>query len=154
MNPLFKFKTNIRAAFEDVDAFGLVHNAKYFYYFERGRVEYLRHVVFNEAGKQDIIHFEVAVVEHFCSYRKPAHFDDLLTLFLRISYMKNSSFQFQYTNKQKNNDKIIAVGYTNMVYFDSNLLKPKRIESRIREAVFRFEGDHLGQMIGIPQTEL
>ncbi|MFC1557482.1 acyl-CoA thioesterase [candidate division KSB1 bacterium] len=151
MHPYFKMKTVIRVPFEDIDAFNVVHNAKYFCYFERGRVEYLRHLGFMDDGDESLKNLEVAIVEHYCSYRKPARFDDDLSIHLRISYLKNSSFQFQYLITRDEESSLLTLGYSNLVFFNSVTLKPKTLNPELRDAVTQFEGDHLGQMTGIPE---
>jgi len=152
MYPFFKFKTPIRVTFEDVDSFRVVHNSKYFCYFERGRLEYFRNLGFAGEGENSHKNFEVAIVENYCSYRKAALFDDLLDIHLRVSFMRNSSFQFQYLVTREGGRILLAAGYSNMVYFNREKLKPRAIPPAIKEGIIRFEGEHLGKMTGIPHT--
>lgn len=150
MHPYFKVNTDIRIAFEDVDAFQVVHNAKYFCFFERGRLEYLRELGFVNDGPESLSNFEVVIVEHGCVYKKPAVFDDLISVNLRISMMKKSSFQFQYVITRKPENQILTLGFTNLVYIDRNTLKPCPIKPEVKEAVTIFEGENLGKNPGIP----
>lgn len=150
MHPLFKTKTDIRVAFEDVDAFQVVHNAKYFCFFERGRLEYLRQLGFVNDGPASLSNFEVVIVEHGCVYRKPAVFDDLISVNLRISTMRNSSFQFQYAITRNPDNAILTLGFTNLVYIDRETLKPRPINPDVKEAILKYEGDNLGKNPGIP----
>lgn len=71
--------TQIRVRYEDADPMGFLHHAKYFSYFEVGRMEMFRSVggdyrQVEESG----LYFVVVKAE--CRYRKPARFDDLLTV--------------------------------------------------------------------------
>lgn len=154
MHPFFKVNMEIRVAFEDVDSFNVVHNAKYFCFFERGRLEYLRHLGFVNDGPASLNNFEVVIVEHGCLYKQPAVFDDLLTLHLRVSFMKRSSFQFQYALERKRDSTVLTLGYTNIVYIDRKTLKPKPVKEDVRAAVEAFEGGHLMQNPGMPEFAL
>ena len=150
MRDLFKFETKIRVAFEDVDLFSVVNNAKYFSYFERGRIEYLRCIGFVGEGESSLKNFESVVAENFCSYKKSAVFDDLLTIHIRISFMKRSSMQFQYYISRETDDAILTTGYTNLVWFDTKEKKAIPIRKDMRETVTEFEGDNLGKNPGNP----
>jgi len=150
MHPFFKMNTAIRVRFEDVDAFQVVHNAKYFYFFERGRFEYLRHLGFVEGGAGSFKNYEVVIVEHGCIYKKPAVFDDILHVHLRVASMKKTSFQFQYVITRGESEEILTLGYTNLVYVDRYTLKPKPITNDVKIAVEGFEGESLGKNPGIP----
>ncbi len=154
MSQLFKLKTDLRVFFEDVDAYQVVHNAKFFCFFERGRLEYLRHLGFVDEGPDCLRNLEVVIAENYCSYKKPAILDDILTVCLRISFMKRSSFQFQYIIIRKNSKELIACGYTTLVCVDRKTLKPTGIKPGVKNAVEKFEGDDLGKNTGIPEIKI
>jgi acyl-CoA thioester hydrolase len=136
--------------FEDVDSFKVVHNSKYFCFFERGRLEYLRNLGFVNDGENSIKNFEVAIVENFCAYHKPALFDDLMKIHLRVPFIKNTSLQYQYLITKGKDRTLLTSGYSNLVYFDREAMKPKRIPNEIKLAIQRHEGANLGQMTGKP----
>lgn len=153
MLPLFRFKTVMRVSFDDLDAYKVVHNSRYFCYFERGRIEYLRNLGCITAGEEGLKKIDVAVVENYCSYRNPAFFDDLLEIKLRISFIKNTSFQFQYIFERQIDSTLIACGYTNMVRVSFPQVKPIKLTKEFIEAVNKFEGNNLGKMTGIPEVK-
>lgn len=69
----------IRVRYPEVDAFGYVHHARYFEYFEMGRTELLRATGLRYRDMEARgLYYVVARIE--CRYRAPAHYDDLLTL--------------------------------------------------------------------------
>ena len=150
MHPLFRFETVLRVTFDDLDAYKVVHNSRYFCYFERGRIEYLRNLGFITTGEEGLKKIDVAVVENFCSYRNPALFDDLLRVGLRISFIKNTSFQFQYIIERQEDSALTACGYTNLVRVSFPQLQPRKLEKEFKDAVQKFEGNNLGKMTGIP----
>ncbi len=69
----------IRVRYAETDRMGLLHHANYFVYFESGRTELLRSRGFSYRDVEDAGHFLV-IVDLGCKYRKPAYYDDLLTL--------------------------------------------------------------------------
>src|SRR5437773_16604 len=70
---------SIRVRYAETDRMGLLHHAQYLVYFEQGRTELLRATGKSYRDLEDqgyllvLTRFEVR-------YRRPAHFDDLLTL--------------------------------------------------------------------------
>lgn len=69
----------IRVRYSETDAMGYLHHANYFNYFEMGRTELFRSLGGNYREMEERGFFLV-VVDLNCKYRKPAHYDDLLTL--------------------------------------------------------------------------
>lgn len=71
-------KLIIEPEFHQVDIMGLVHNAAYFYWFEKGRLEILWDILpFEEAVR---LRLGLPVVRHICNYRNAARFGDRLVL--------------------------------------------------------------------------
>ncbi|MSR31162.1 MAG: acyl-CoA thioesterase [Gemmataceae bacterium] len=70
---------HIRVRYAETDRMGLLHHANYFVYFEQGRVELLR-----QSGKsyKDVEDegYLMVLTRIEAKYRKPAQYDDLLTL--------------------------------------------------------------------------
>lgn len=69
----------IRVRYAETDRMGLLHHANYLVYFEMGRTELLRQRGFAYRDIEDAGHFLV-IVEVGCKFKRPAHYDDLLTL--------------------------------------------------------------------------
>jgi acyl-CoA thioester hydrolase len=69
----------IRVRYAETDRMGLLHHANYVVYFEQGRTELLRKRGFTYRDIEDGGHLLV-IVEVGCKFKKPAYYDDLLTL--------------------------------------------------------------------------
>ncbi|MGH1455336.1 MAG: tol-pal system-associated acyl-CoA thioesterase [Alphaproteobacteria bacterium] len=83
---------NIRVYYEDTDAGGVVYNANYLKFAERGRTEFLRETGFQSSSLHEE-HGTIFVVRHVeIDYLKPAHLDDVLELRTSIEALRNSSF--------------------------------------------------------------
>jgi acyl-CoA thioester hydrolase len=71
-------KRVIEPEFHQVDIMGVVHNAVYFYWFEKGRLEILWSILpFEESVR---LNLALPVVRHVCNYRNAARFGDRLIL--------------------------------------------------------------------------
>lgn len=70
---------NVRVRYAETDRMGLLHHANYFVYFEMGRTEALRARGFSYREIEDAGHFLV-IVDIGCKFKRPAYYDDLLTL--------------------------------------------------------------------------
>jgi YbgC/YbaW family acyl-CoA thioester hydrolase len=71
-------KLLIEPEFHQVDIMGMVHNAVYFHWFEKGRLVILWQILpFDEAIR---LRLGLPVVRHVCDYRKAARYGDRLML--------------------------------------------------------------------------
>ena len=91
----YDFVHQIRVRFVETDAMGIVHHSNYLAYFEESRVEYLRHVghPFTEWRDEGL---ESPVLESYIRYRQPLHFDDLISVRLRLAAVTRTTFQMAY----------------------------------------------------------
>jgi acyl-CoA thioester hydrolase len=69
----------IRVRYCETDRMGLLHHANYFIYFEMGRTELLRAKGISYRDVEDAGHLLV-IVDLECKFKKPASYDDLLSL--------------------------------------------------------------------------
>ena len=73
----------VRVRYAETDAFGYLHHAQYFVYFEMGRTELLRTsgACYRDMEQRGLF-YVVSRLE--CRYRAPARYDDVLTLTTRV----------------------------------------------------------------------
>jgi acyl-CoA thioester hydrolase len=85
-----------RVCVAETDMMGIVHHANYVAYFEKGRLEYLRRrgLPYKEMVERG---YHMPVVELNLRYRKPAHFDDLLSVETRLGALSRVTVRFNYT---------------------------------------------------------
>jgi len=109
------FTTTHRVLYGDTDAGGVVYNANYLRYFERGRTELMREWVctYREIEALGIV---LPVTECFARYKSPAFYDDLLTIETSISELRKFSCRFNYKilryDESRPKPTLIAKGYT------------------------------------------
>jgi acyl-CoA thioester hydrolase len=83
-------ETSIRVRYAETDRMGLLHHATYFVYFEIGRTELLRERGITYREVEDAGHLLV-IIDIGCKFKKPAQYDDLLTLrttVTRVTHVK------------------------------------------------------------------
>jgi acyl-CoA thioester hydrolase len=70
---------SFRVRYAETDRMGLLHHANYIVYFEMGRTELLRQRGISYRDIEDSGHLLV-VIDVGCKFKRPAYYDDLLTL--------------------------------------------------------------------------
>jgi acyl-CoA thioester hydrolase len=85
-----------RVCVAETDMMGVVHHANYVTYFERGRLEYMRQrgLPYKEMVDRG---YQMPVVELNLRYRKPAHFDDVLSIETRLGALSRVTVRFNYS---------------------------------------------------------
>lgn len=85
----------IRVRYAECDPMGYLHHAKYFEYFEMGRTELLRAtgVRYRDLEERGVL-FVVAKLE--CRFRRPARYDDVLKLNIRIERQTRARIDHAY----------------------------------------------------------
>ena len=99
----------IRVIFGDTDQLGVVYYANYLRYFEAARAAFLRSL---GKSQRDLERLEIGfpVTEARCRYRRPAHYEDLLDVDVRVSSLGLASMHFDYEIRR--GDEVIAEGHT------------------------------------------
>lgn len=108
------FTTTIRVTWADTDAAGVVHYANYFKYFERTEEEFYRHLgfTFTDTATRGLW---FPRVEACCLYRKPARFNDLLEIEIRVEELKEKSAKYTFRVLNHETCDLLAEGHVVMV---------------------------------------
>jgi len=85
----------VRVRYAETDRMGLLHHANYIVYFEMGRTELLRQRGVSYRELEDSGHLLV-IVEVGCRFKKPAYYDDLLTIRTTVSRVTHVKVVHQY----------------------------------------------------------
>lgn len=140
----FKHKHQIRVRNFEVDSQGIVHNAIYLEYCEIGRVEYIRQLGFKLLpGGTFGNDVKVRIKRNEITYYNPAKVDDLIDVYSRIAYIKNSSFCFEHI--LINTDSSLLICFQKSIHVNLNLLtnQPERVADEYRKLFSDFEGPHM-----------
>lgn len=119
-------ETSIRVRYADTDQMKMVYYAKYFEYFEQGRSDLLRKigVPYPEIEKRG---YYLPVIEAFASYRKPARYDDLLTVALTVKEVPQTRIRIEYALTNGENSELLAEGYTVHSFLKASTGRPTRV---------------------------
>ena len=132
--PPFRFAVQTRVGFDETDAQGIVYYGRYMPYFDRARVEYLRHLglLRPESGSAEF----VMRAQHV-EYHAPARFDDELEVFVRVRRLGRTSVTWEFEAFNVVTDEHLATSTQTAVYVDAR--RPVRVDERTREAVIAFD---------------
>jgi acyl-CoA thioester hydrolase len=120
------FTFPIRVYYEDTDAGGVVYNANYLKFLERGRTEWLRALGYSQDKiiQEMAIGFLVASIN--IQYKRAARLDDELIVTVAIAERKRFSLTFGQTIVYKNDPSMIIVkADVQVACVDLKLLKPR-----------------------------
>jgi acyl-CoA thioester hydrolase len=115
VSALRQHEITFRVRYKETDPMGFLHHANYFTYFEIGRTELLRAAGGNYR-KMEEDGLLVVVVKAECRYRKPARYDDLLTLRTTIVRVTMAKIEHQY--ELFRNDECLAIGHVTLAVVD------------------------------------
>jgi acyl-CoA thioester hydrolase len=131
-------QAQIRVIYGDTDAMGQVYYGNYLKWFEVGRAEWFREkgMTYRDVEGRGVY---LPVVEAHCSYKKPALYDDLLTIATSFEFSGAARLRFDYQIMR--NGELLAVGYTVHVCVsrDRKVLKPPAFLKAVLES-----GEHSG----------
>ncbi len=86
-------ETQIRVRYAETDRMGLLHHANYLVFFEQARTDLLRSLGTNYRDLEDQGFFLV-ITKVDVKYKRPAHYDDLLTI--RTTVVKTSPVRLEH----------------------------------------------------------
>lgn len=116
-------QAQIRVIYGDTDAMGQAYNANYLRWFEIGRAEWFREkgMTYREVELRGVY---LPIVEAHCSFKKPAFYDDLLTIATSFGFFGSARLRFEYQIMR--DGEILASGYTVHVCVnrDRKVLRP------------------------------
>lgn len=128
LNQKKKFITKIKVRYSETDSMAFAHHSNYLKYFEIGRLGWFNSIGFSYKKLEDegII---LAVVRANIVFRKPAYFEDELTLETTLITLPTMSIEFGYKILKK--QVLINEGYTKLIFLDKKNNKPVRCPKKI-----------------------
>ena len=88
------FSWPVRVYWEDTDAGGVVYHARYAYFLERARSEWLRALDVEQAVMREREDTVFAVRSMTMHFRRPARLDDLLEVTAELKHVGGASLRF------------------------------------------------------------
>lgn len=134
-NPLFRFSTTLEVRWRDLDALGHVNNAVYFTYLEQARIHYLQELGLSFRDLQDV---GIILAEATCTYHSPLSLGERVTIWIRVSELRNSSFIFEY-RMEGEDGRLAATARTVQVCYDYAARRAIPIPDHWRAAITAYE---------------
>jgi acyl-CoA thioester hydrolase len=119
----------IRVRYAETDRMGLLHHANYPIYFEQARVEALRSLGLSYRDLEDHGHLLV-LTRIEVKYRKPAYFDDLLTV--KVTVKRTTLVRIDHVYQVWRGQELVAEGETTLACVDREG-RPQMLPSVLRE---------------------
>lgn len=124
---MFISYTTVRTRYADVDQMGFVYYGNYATYYEVGRAEAMREIgtSYSAMEEKGII---MPVLSMSCQYKKPAHYDELLTVKTIVKKIPQARMEFDYEIYNEK-DELVNKGETTLVFLSKASNRPVRIPS-------------------------
>jgi len=126
-------KINLRVRYAETDQMGVVYHGNYAQYFEMGRVEWLRNkgISYKELEKSGIM---LPVVSLTMNYRKPAVYDDELTVTTTLKYLGGVKIEFDYEITNQQGD-LLTTAHTVLVFVDMQTKRPVAVPGYLEKLI-------------------
>lgn len=114
--------TKIRVRYSETDQMNVVYHGNYAQYFEIGRTELFRSlgIRYKEMEANGIM---LPVISLNCNFKKPALYDELLTITTKLSKIPSVKIELEYEIKNEQ-EEIICLGNTTLAFISSKTKKP------------------------------
>ena len=130
------FNWPIRVYYEDTDAGGVVYHSQYLNFLERARTEWLRHLGFEQTDLRDNLNVIIVVHSLQIAFKKPAKFNDSLTVKSQLIALGNSSWQCAqhiYRHDELLGDELLIEAQVKAAFINSITFKPTRIPAAVMQ---------------------
>ena len=119
---MYSFETKIRVRYGETDQMSFVYYGVYAQYYEVGRVELLRSLGLTYKGLEKM-GFALPVVNLNINYKKPAYYDDELTIRTTIKELPSAKITFYYEMLNTKNE-LLNIGEVVLVFVNKETGKP------------------------------
>ncbi|MEL6132475.1 MAG: thioesterase family protein [Bacteroidota bacterium] len=128
--------TQLRVRYGETDQMGYAYYGKYAEYFEVGRVELVRKlgIPYKEVEAKGIM-MPVSKLE--VNYKRPARYDDLLTIRTIVPETPRSSFRFEYEIYNEA-QTLLATGLVVLAFVNMQSMRPVRAPEFVIHAVEQY----------------
>lgn len=112
----------IRVRYAETDQMSFVYYGNYAQYFEVGRVEFLRSFGYSykQLEEEGVM---MPVVEINIKYKRPAKYDDVLTVKSKITELSDNRVVFMQEIYNEHN-KLLTVGKIELAFISSHTMRP------------------------------
>ena len=113
---------NVRVRYSETDQMGVVYHGNYAQYFEMGRVEWLRNMGVSYKWMEET-GIMLPVVSLTMNYKKPAHYDDLITVKTIFKSQTSVKIEFDYEIYNEK-EELLTIAHSVLVFVDMKTGRP------------------------------
>ena len=133
---MVKKETTLRVRYAETDQMGYVYYGNYAQYYEVGRVEALRELGFSYKDMEEK-GIMLPALELNINYKKPAFYDDEITIVTTIKEIPSVRITFDY-ECYNSNKELLNTGKVTLVFIDKKTNKPCQPPTWFSEAIAKF----------------
>ncbi|AXG75185.1 acyl-CoA thioesterase [Flavobacterium arcticum] len=126
---IYQIETRVRYA--ETDQMGVVYHGNYAQYFEMGRVEWLRNLGLSYKFMEEK-GIMLPVVSLTLNFKKPARYDDLLTIKTIFKKQESVKIEFDYEIYNEN-EELLTIGNSILVFVDMKTGRPVAPPEYVKE---------------------
>ena len=133
------FDYTLRTRYAETDQMGVVYYGNYPQYLELGRVEWLRAIglTYKEMEAEGIM---MPVVSLQIQYKKPALYDELITIRTKLKDLPSTKIEFDYEILNEKGE-LLSTANTILVFVDAKTFRPVRCPEKVLDLI---RGAHEG----------
>jgi len=115
-----KMSTDIIVRYAETDQMGIVHHSVYAVWFEAARTEFGKQIgmAYGECEKRGIM---LPLIGLECSFKKPAHYDEVVTITAYVEKMTPVRLKVAYEVINKATNELLATGSTTHVWTNGEM---------------------------------
>ncbi|HRB71442.1 thioesterase family protein [Flavobacterium sp. WV_118_3] len=131
-----EYQFQVRVRYAETDQMGVVYHGNYAQYFEMGRVEWLRNLGLSYKWMEEN-GIMLPVVSLSMNYRKPARYDDLLTVKTIFKSQISVKIEFDYEIYNEAGE-LLTTGTSVLVFVDMKTGRPTLPPAYVTEKLTAF----------------
>ena len=127
------FDYTLRTRYAETDQMGVVYYGNYPQYLELGRVEWLRAIglTYKEMEAEGIM---MPVVSLQIQYKKPALYDELITIRTKLKDLPSTKIEFDYEILNEKGE-LLSTANTVLVFVDARTFRPVRCPEKVLKLI-------------------
>ena len=127
------YSSTLRVRYAETDQMGVVHHGNYAQYLELARIEWMEQFGVSYKGMEEK-GVMLPVYEMSFKFKRPAHFDDILTIKTTLKNIPDVKIEFSYKIYNQH-QQLLTTASTVLVFADMKTKKPTRCPKYILEAI-------------------
>ncbi|HSH84453.1 MAG TPA: tol-pal system-associated acyl-CoA thioesterase [Guyparkeria sp.] len=128
------FRWPVRVYYEDTDAGGVVYHARYLNFCERARTEWLRARGWEQDALRDEQGVLFVVAGAALEYRRPARFNDLLSVTCEVVRLRAAGIEFVQRVERSADSSVLCEVSVRVACVDAETFRPKPMPVPILES--------------------